>query len=279
MRIKFWGSRGSTPVSGTRYMRYGGDTSCIEIRSKSQDIIIVDSGTGIRRLGNSLVKENCLKCHLLFTHAHWDHLMGLPSFKLLYSKDTELIIHQIPFQSESVEKMLSMVMAPPYFPIGCSGIPAMINYVKTGNEPFNIGSITVVPIPINHPNGGSGYKFIENGKSLVFITDNELGCIHPSGLPFEAYLNFCKGADVLIHDAEFTPEEYRNTMGWGHSSYKDVLKLAISAEVKELGLFHFNHERTDRQIDAVLSECKKILKRQGSCINCFAVSQDMVIVF
>jgi ribonuclease BN (tRNA processing enzyme) len=276
MRIKCWGSRGSIPVCGAEYLKYGGDTTCMEIQTESGEIIIVDAGTGIRRLGNHLMKENKLKYHFIFTHAHWDHLMGFPFFKPLYSEDAELLMHRCPFQKTFVETMLSKVMTPPNFPIRYADIKAKIEYEQACPSQFEIGSVTVIPIPISHPNSGSGYKFVENDIKFVFLTDNELGYIHPKGLPFEAYRDFCEGADLLIHDAEYTPEEYRTTIEWGHSVYTDVLKLAVQAGVKRLGLFHINQERTDPQMDVIVADCNQRLRDQGSSIICFAVAKDMV---
>ena len=132
-----------------------------------------------------------------------------------------------------------------------------------------------MPIPISHPNTGKGYKFIENGKSFVFITDNELGYIHPGGLPFQSYVDFCSGADLLIHDGEYTAEEYPKLTEWGHSSYTDVLKLAFKAGVKRLGLFHLNQERTDDQVDEIVAHCRQLIADKGKTLECFAVRRDM----
>jgi ribonuclease BN (tRNA processing enzyme) len=202
--------------------------------------------------------------------------MGFPFFKPLYSKDTELLMHRCPFQKTFVETMLSKVMTPPNFPVRYSDVRAHIEYEQACPTEFDIGSVTVIPIPMCHPNSGSGYMFVENHKKFIFLTDNELGFVHPKGLPFDAYRNFCQGADLLIHDAEYTPEEYRSTIEWGHSSYTDALKLAVQAGVKELGLFHINQERTDPQMEAIVADCGQRLKEQGSSINCFAVARDMV---
>jgi ribonuclease BN (tRNA processing enzyme) len=248
----------------------------MEIQAESGESIIVDAGTGIRRLGNHLMKENILKYHFIFTHAHWDHLLGFPFFKPLYSKDAELLMHRCPFQKTFVETMLSKVMTPPNFPVRYTDIRAKIEYEQACPSQFDIGSVSVIPIPMCHPNSGSGYKFIENDNKFVFLTDNELGYVHPKGLPFEAYRDFCQGAELLIHDAEYTPEEYRTTIEWGHSVYTDVLKLAVQAGVKRLGLFHINQERTDSQMDDIVADCNKRLREQGSSITCFAVAKDMV---
>ncbi|MGD9175796.1 MAG: MBL fold metallo-hydrolase, partial [Desulfobacterales bacterium] len=173
MQITCWGSRGSIPVSGKSYLKYGGDTTSLEIRTKSGDIIAVDAGTGIRRFGNKLVEENALNINFLFTHAHWDHLMGFPFFKPLYAKNAHLLMHGCPFHSQFVETILSTVMAPPNFPVKYDDVKAQMTYEKSCPQEFTIGSVSVIPIPISHPNGGSGYKFIEDGKTFVFLTDNE----------------------------------------------------------------------------------------------------------
>jgi len=275
MYIKCWGSRGSIPVSGKEYLKYGGDTTCLEIRTKSNDIIIIDAGTGIRRLGNLLIKENQNKYHFIFTHTHWDHVMGFPYFKPLYSNHTEFRMHRCPFHSQLVKAIISNIMAPPHFPVKYSDIKAELFYEEACPMEFEIGSVKVVPIAISHPNGGSGYKFIEDGKSFVFLTDNELGFIHPGGLAYKDYVKFSLGADLLIHDAEYTPEEYKTFIDWGHSVYTDVLNLAFEAGVKKVGLFHLNQERTDREMDKIVKNCGKIIAEKDSSMECFAVGCDM----
>jgi len=275
MYIKCWGSRGSIPVSGKEYLKYGGDTTCLEIRTNSDDLIIIDAGTGIRRLGNLLIDEKRNRYHFLFTHAHWDHVMGFPYFKPLYSKHAKFRMHRCPFHSKFVESIISKVMAPPNFPVKYSDIRAELSYEKACPVEFEIGSVKVVPIAISHPNGGSGYKFIEDSKSFVFLTDNELGFIHPGGLPYQDYVKFSSEADLLIHDAEYTPKEYKTFIDWGHSVYTDVLNLAFEAGVKKVGLFHLNQDRTDREMNKIVKTCGKILAEKGSSMECFAVGCDM----
>jgi phosphoribosyl 1,2-cyclic phosphodiesterase len=275
MNIKIWGSRGSIPVSGKEYLKYGGDTTCVEILTKSGDTIVMDAGTGIRRLGNKLAKEKCCDINFIFTHAHWDHLMGFPFFKPLYFEESTIHMHRCPFHSKFVETILSRIMAPPNFPIKYSDITAQISYLDACPTKFEIGSVTVVPIAISHPNGGSGYKFIEDGKSFVFLTDNELGYIHPGGLAFNDYLEFADGADLLIHDAEYTPKEYKFYIDWGHSVYTDVLDLALKAAVKKLGLFHLNQERTDEEMDKIVKDCRDWIDARGLNLECVGVSGEM----
>ncbi|MDL2322022.1 MBL fold metallo-hydrolase [Desulfosarcina sp. OttesenSCG-928-B08] len=276
MVITCWGSRGSIPVSGQQYIRYGGDTTCITIHTHSDDIIIVDAGTGIRSLGNYLISQDRYHYHFLLTHGHWDHLMGLPFFKPLFLPQTEILMHRAPFHRRFMERMFSTIMAPPNFPVAYPDLKAQITWQEGRPSEFAIGSVTVVPISLSHPNTGKGYKFIENGKSFIFLTDNELGFVHPNGLPAWVYADFCENADLLIHDSEYTPEEYRRKRGWGHSSYTAVLDLALSAGVKQLGLFHLSPERTDDAMDAIVDTSRAIIADQEAEMDCFAVGQGMV---
>ncbi len=278
MIIKCWGSRGSIPVSGKEYIKYGGDTTCIEIRTKSDDIIIVDAGTGIRRLGSKLIDENRYKYNLIFTHSHWDHLMGFPFFKPLYEKQAEFMMYRCPFHSKFVETILSSIMTPPSFPVRYSEISAKMEYVEAFTSAFEIGSVTITPIPISHPDKGSGYKFTEDGKAFVFLTDNELGFIHPGGLPYKDYMEFSEGVDLLIHDAEYLPEEYPSKIEWGHSVFTETLDLAIEAGVKQFGLFHLNQERTDQQVDEMVESCRRTIADRGHNLECFAVGCDMTFM-
>ena len=276
MIIRCWGSRGSIPVSGRLYQRYGGNTTCLEIRTKDNNILIVDAGSGIREAGNALLAEGSLNFTLLLTHAHWDHIMGFPFFKPIYSSKTRMDIRGCPFAQTSIKKMLSRIMAAPNFPINYSHIRAKIVYHETCFKPvYRLGDMLITPIALSHPNGGTGYKFEEDGKTFIFLTDNELGHRHPGGLPFRQYLAFCRNADLLFHDAEYKEAEYKKTRGWGHSSYKDVLKLSLGARVKKLGLFHHNQERTDPDVDAILKDCRDTVKKEGGKMNCVAVGQSM----
>jgi len=275
MEITCWGSRGSISVSGEEYLRYGGDTTCIEIRTNNGDTVIVDAGTGIRRLGHRLIDENRHRYHFIFTHAHWDHLMGFPFFKPIYMRRTEMLMHRCPFDSQFVRTVLSRVMARPYFPVSYAELKASISYEDACPDEFDIGSMRVIPIPISHPDGGSGYKFVEDGKSFVFLTDNELNYTHHRGRSVEDYGEFSSGADLLIHDAEYTPDEYERLEKWGHSSYTDAVDLAVAYNVKRLGLFHINQDRTDDQMDSIVSDCRQRIDARGKDVDCFGVSGDM----
>lgn len=275
MYIKCWGSRGSIPVSGKNHVKYGGDTTCLEIRTKDDQIIIIDAGTGIRRLGNHLMSEERYSFEMIFTHAHWDHLMGFPFFKPIYFDETYIRMHGCPFAQKFVETMLTKVMSPPNFPVSYGDIKAHINFSTDCPERFEIGTVTIIPIRLSHPNQGMGYKFIEDDHTFVFLTDNELGFPHPGGLSFEAYQEFSDGADLLIHDGEYIDEEYKSTRGWGHTLYTDALELAIRAGVKQFGLFHLNQDRTDDEMDRLVDICRETAAKRGADLECLAVGCDM----
>jgi ribonuclease BN (tRNA processing enzyme) len=140
---------------------------------------------------------------------------------------------------------------------------------------FEIGGVSIEPIRLSHPNQGNGYKFVEDGRSFVFLTDNELGFPHKGGLSFEAYREVSAGADLLIHDGEFTEEEYRTCIQWGHSTSAAALDLAMAAGVKRLGLFHLNQDRTDQDVDRMVDRCSQVAAEAGSALECFAVGADM----
>ena len=277
MIIRCWGARGSIPVSGKQYLHYGGNTTCLEIRTNDDKILIVDAGSGIREAGNSFLAAGLHDFTLLLTHAHWDHIMGFPFFKPIYSHKTNLSIWGCPFAQYSIKEMLSRVMAPPNFPVNFDAIHANISYLETCVESYTLGSMIITSIALSHPNQGKGYKFEEDGKCFVFLTDNELGYKHEGGLDFQDYLKFSRGADLLIHDAEYNEEEYKKTRSWGHSVYKDALNLALDAGVKKLGLFHHNQERLDTGVDAIVKDCHEEISRSGKKMECFAVGQSMEI--
>ncbi len=277
MIIKCWGARGSIPVSGKEYIKYGGSTTCLEIRTKNDEVIIIDAGSGIRKLGHELLKEKKHNYNMIFTHAHWDHLLGFPFFQPIYTKGTQIKIYGYPFAQKSVKELIKISMTPPYFPVNFEDIKADISYHEALKGKLLIDSVTVIPISLSHPNGGFGYKFIEDGKCFVFLTDNELTFKHPGGLDYKDYMNFSSGADLLIHDGDYTKEDYKIKKEWGHSVYNDSLKLAIEAGVKKFGLFHHNQERTDEALDKIVEDCRRIIKKEKSKLKCFAVYEGLEI--
>jgi len=277
MLIRCWGARGSIPVSGPEYLKYGGDTTCLEIRTADDAIIIVDAGSGIRRLGNRLLAEGRFEYSMVFTHSHWDHILGFPFFNPIYRKETSIHMCGFPFNQESVKEMIAKVMTSPNFPVDYNNVQARISYQESCRSTFAVHSLTIEPIRASHPNSGIGYKFSENGKVFVFLTDNELTYRHPGGLDFPDYVRFAAGADLLFHDSEFTEEEYQTKKTYGHSTYRAALQLALDAGVKSFGLFHHNQERTDAALDEIVDKCRQIVAARGSCLECFAAREGMEI--
>jgi len=282
MLIKCWGSRGSISVSGRQYVRYGGDTTCIEIQAKTGEIVIIDAGTGIRRLGKSLLERKKSAYTLLLTHAHWDHIQGFAFFKPLLHDNTQVVIQDRKIASLDTRGVLNQVLTPPFFPVRLSDLQADIKFDASLNNNFNIGSLAIDTIPTSHSRGSLGYRFTEEGKRFVFLTDNELGFSHPQSQKKEDYIKFAQDADILFHDAEYTKEEYASKTGWGHSSIPDVLDFASKARVQKLGLIHLNQDRSDDVMDAIVTQCNRFFKNKiqqdrTRPIDCFAVHCDFEI--
>ena len=275
MKIKCWGSRGSIAVAGSEYEKYGGETTCIQVTAESGETVIIDAGTGMRKLGLDLMTRPERTYYLLLSHAHWDHVSGFAFFKPLQDQNMTLVVQNSSFSHTSVKEIFDHLIKPPYFPITMNDMEARIKYRSDLRSHFSIGSLEITTIPLSHPGGGLGYKFSENDHTFVFLTDNELGYRHPGGKDVAAYERFCKNADLLFHDAEFTPDEYPSKTGWGHSAYTHVLDMALAAGVKQLGLFHINQERTDSEMDDIVRECRRIIKKRNSTMTCQGVACNM----
>jgi ribonuclease BN (tRNA processing enzyme) len=241
-------------------------------------VIIIDAGSGIRSLGNELLKRGCKNITLLLTHAHWDHILGFPFFKPLYDSSVEIRVLTCPQLQEDAKSVIDDVMRTPYFPITLKDMPATLHFEDICAEAFQVGEFTVETVPLSHPDGGHGFKISQNDKSAVFLTDNELSLTHPGGLSFDEYAAFAEGADLLIHDAEFTKEEYiGKTRGWGHSHVPDAVSLAMAANAKSFALHHHNQDRSDEGVDALVEEARAVLKENGKDMKCFGLTQTTSI--
>jgi len=256
MELEFWGVRGTIPVSGRGKNKYGGHTPCATLIGSSGETIIVDAGTGIRELGDKLIKERRerpLPLSLLLTHFHLDHIMGLPFFAPLFSAETVITFYAMSSPRET-EKYLSTLIASPFFPKDFGETKATKLFKKVEEQSFALGRVLVSHCPLHHPQGSIAYKFQEKEKSIVFATDTE----NPLGGIDERLVSFVQGASIFIYDATFTPEEYETgRKGWGHSTWLEGTKIAKEAKVSDLCLSHFNPDHSDRKIDRMVSLAKK----------------------
>lgn len=288
MEVQFWGTRGSIPTPGLETVRYGGNTTCLEIRHKD-DFIIIDAGTGIRALGNKLLRErgSTSDVHLLITHTHWDHIQGLPFFLPAFIKGKKLRIFGPHNHQSSFDKVLADQMQFSYFPVNFSQLQADISPRTLHElESFEIGSIKVTPKYVNHPVPTLAYRMESDGKSITFMTDVEpyrdilYGGVCPSEDEREEFedvqaavreqnqqiVDFAKGSDILIMDAQYTKEEYLNgRVGWGHTSIEDAIDIGIAAGVTQLLLFHHDPDRTDEQLEALVNLHRERLSEMPNC--------------
>jgi len=275
MLVRCWGSRGTIPVNGSSFSKYGGETTCIEVRPDDETVLIFDAGSGIRRLGQRLLQENKLRYHLFFTHTHIDHIVGFISFYPFFNPEATIDIYAPILDGRPIESILADFLAPPWSPFTLGQIKARLKF-HTISSPITCGKTLIESIPLNHPGGGNGYKVIYNQKKFVLLTDNELAdSNHP--LPRDDYITFSHKADLLFHDAAYNKEEYKTRQNWGHSTWNAALQLALDAEVLSLGIFHHNQERNDKEIDQIITDCQALIQKSGSSLNCFAVAADSII--
>jgi phosphoribosyl 1,2-cyclic phosphodiesterase len=263
MEIRFWGTRGSIPAPGPSTLEFGGNTTCLEVVLRSGRRIVIDGGTGIRLLGESLkTMVATVRLHLLLTHNHWDHLIGLPFFLPIYREDSEIQIDGWPLAFQALKRVFDDHMGDGFFPVAFEQLKAHITFVnKIARHPQVLDDVHIEALPLNHPQGCLGFRFQEEGQTLVFITDNELGL--DGGYRFPDFVKFAKDADLLIHDAQYLPEEMPAHRGWGHSTYEEAVHLALEAGVKTLLLTHHDPSRTDEQVRDILRRAREMAATAG----------------
>lgn len=278
MQITIWGCRGSIPVPGSQTVRYGGNTTCVEVRLSDGTLLVLDAGSGIRALGQALVQEPALnEFYLFLTHAHWDHLLGFPFFAPAYSRRYTIHVRGGPNAKNCLQGYLEQQMSPPYFPVPFSAMQARFDFTAGPPQRRTIGRAEIVPVPLSHPNGGYGFRISEGAETFVFLPDNELDIRLEDGLDAAGYADICQGADLLLHDAQYSDEAYQTRQGWGHSRVSATMALAQQAGVRRLGLFHHDPYATDSQIDAMAAWCEAGLRQSGDLPGCFAAQEGMTL--
>ncbi len=279
MIVTIWGCRGSLTTASPDVIRYGGSTTCVELRFTDGTILIIDAGSGIHALGRALLAAGePTDLHLLLTHSHWDHLTGFPFFGPAYHERYRIHVTGGPDAKRSLANYLAHQMDPPYFPVEFSRLKASFDFDRQAGNDMRIGPATVVPFPLSHPNGGYGYRITEAGKTFVFLTDNEPGFPHPGGLRPEDYRDVARGADLLLHDAQYNDQEYNGfARGWGHSSYRDAALAAVDAGVKRFGTFHHDPDHDDREVSRGARVCRSVIRERRARTECFATAQGMTI--
>jgi len=266
MRIKFWGTRGSIAVPGRDTILYGGNTTCLEITLASGKVIIIDAGTGIRPLGDKLSAESeALDVHLLITHIHWDHVLGFPYFGPLYKSSTNLKIDGYQTCMNGLKSTFDNKMGDGFFPVKFADLKAKITHLeKLHHGDLEVDGVVISAAPLHHPQGGFAFRFKEGKKIFVFMTDNELRQDRWRGRTPKDYVKFCKGADILVHDCQYTVGEIEERRGWGHSDYGAAFAMADKAEVERLILTHHDPARTDLEVTELTAECKALAGAKGS---------------
>lgn len=251
MRVSFHGVRGSVASPGPATARYGGNTSCVEVTLGDGSTLVLDAGTGMRGLGRTLLQAAThRRVHLLLSHTHWDHILGLPFFAPLWRKSSEILIYPLP--TDEQERFQRTIFDDIHFPVSASDIPAKVEFVKPPAEPWAIGSATVRRIPLNHPGSSQGFRIDDaDGTSLAYLTDNELLDGEGGKRAMDELARFSKNVGLLIHDSQYLPAEMPGKRGWGHSVVDDVLELAKLAEARMLGLYHHDPDRSDTELDEI----------------------------
>jgi phosphoribosyl 1,2-cyclic phosphodiesterase len=274
MLITFYGVRGSIAAPGPATVKYGGNTSCMHVRLNCGQNLIFDAGTGIRRLGSQLVR-NDEPLLLLLSHGHWDHIQGYPFFGPIYQEDREIVVLQgVQGNAIALESLLNQ-MDGSNFPVHSEDLPSKVTAIQEVNKFLAAQPFKTDRQFINHPGGGHAYRIEEDGVSLAYITDNELFPPNAGVTSYDEWVSFCEGVDLLIHDAQYEERDMPAKHGWGHSLISQVRTLAIDARVKNLAMFHHDPDRTDSQLDEIALESAKFFKAKNAAIGSYIAAEGL----
>ncbi len=279
MKITFWGTRGSIASPGPDTVLYGGNTTCLEITLSSGRTVVIDAGTGIRNLGDALLKHDTpLDLHMLMTHVHWDHLMGMPFFGPLFRDNCRITLDGWAKGFEGLKAVFIGKHVDGTWPIGFDAINARVEQrQRLTNGVLELDGTKVESHPLQHPQGGMGFRFSQKSGTFVFLTDNELMDDGWKGCCFSDFVGFCRGADVLVHDCQYLPEEMEMRRGWGHSDVQSVARLAVEAEARKLVLFHHDPWRTDEAVSEMVARCRGMLDELGAKVEVDAAREGTTL--
>jgi phosphoribosyl 1,2-cyclic phosphodiesterase len=250
MRARIWGCRGSLATPGEATRRYGGNTPSIEVRSAADELVVLDAGTGIRNLGLTLRGECPSEIHLLLTHMHLDHVEGLGFFAPIFDERCTISIWGPRPRDRSLAEHIRAYLSPPLFPLEFADIPARFVFNEVWEDRWQLNGLSITSQPVNHPGPTVGYRVEEDGQSLGFIPDNEIGLDSRSGFELAA------GVDVLLHDCQYTCEEYRTRVSWGHASIDHLAAYAREAQPRRLLMFHHDPSHSDDVLESMRTEAE-----------------------
>jgi phosphoribosyl 1,2-cyclic phosphodiesterase len=256
MEIRVWGCRGSVAAPGADTVKYGGNTSCVEVRLTSGHALVLDAGTGMRPLGVSMSNAPPDELHILLTHLHLDHLQGLGFFRPLFVPGLDIHVWGPTSPVQSLAERIAMYLSPPLFPVHLDDVPARLTFHDAPEVAVTIGSATIRAAKVQHQGPTVGYRIEEEGRAFVYLPDHEPSLGTPlRGLPADwmSGHGIARGADVLLHDAQYGDDEYPHHIGWGHSSLADAIEFADKSGVGRLVLFHHDPYHTDDELEALLA--------------------------
>ncbi len=281
MFVKFWGTRGSIPTPGAGTARYGGNTSCVELRSDDGNLFVFDCGTGIRQLGLSLLGNSSTppRIHILIGHTHWDHIQGFPFFTPVFLPGTEINIYAPLGFQRSLEEAMSGQMQYSYFPVKLQDLSSRIHYTELDEGFFRIGDCLVETQYLNHTAPTIAYRLTEGNTSVAYVTDHE-PFWKSTGVDFEhpgdqRHVEFIRDTDLVIHDAQYSEEEYQTKVGWGHSPISYVMDVALAAGVRRLALTHHDPSHDDDWIDEMARGVRAALAEQEASLEIFAAADGL----
>ena len=256
-KVKFWGVRGSIACASPSHIKYGGNTSCIEV-SVGDRHFVLDAGTGVRLLGNEFLRDDVRELHLLLTHTHWDHINGFPFFVPAYDpkRSLHIMAGHLKRVEGGIQGALASQMVNPMFPVPLEAMKANLRFEDfDAGDSFHLYSdVKVLTAPLRHPNRATGYRIEYNGKAVCYITDTE----HIPGKPDENILTLIEGSDLVIYDCTYTEEEFPSKVGWGHSTWNEGVRLCQTANVKRMAIFHHEPDHDDVFMDELEMTAKKM---------------------